>query len=60
MTAPDWTEFTARRPFLTPQARHGTMEPATRLRKSPILALWAFVRGSIRHMLAERHGRSEH
>ena len=50
MTAPDWTEFTARRPFLTPRARRGTMEPATRLRKSPIPAILAVVGGGIRRM----------
>jgi hypothetical protein len=48
MTATDWTEFTARRPFLTPRARRGTMEPATRLRKSPISAMLAVVGGSVR------------
>ena len=52
MTAPDWTEFTARRPFLTPRARRGAMEPATRLRKSPIPAILAVVGGGIRRMSA--------
>src|SRR5271166_2678545 len=41
MTAPDWTEFTARRPFLTPRARRGAQEPATRFRESPMPAILA-------------------
>jgi len=53
MTAPDPTEFTTRRPFLTPRARRGAMEPATRLRQSPIPAILAVVRGGIRRMSAK-------
>ena len=45
MTAPDWTEFTAQRPFPAPRARRGAMEPATRLRQSPIPAILAVVGG---------------
>src|SRR5208283_6049097 len=50
MTAPDWTKFTARRPFLTPGARRGPMEPATHLGKSPIPAMLVVVRGGIGRM----------
>jgi hypothetical protein len=50
--SPDWTE--ARRSFLPPRARRGTMEPATRLRRSPIPARLAIVGGGIRQMSAWR------
>jgi hypothetical protein len=50
MTAPDWTKLAARRPFLTPRAGRGAMDPATRLRKSPMPAILAVVRGGIRRM----------
>jgi hypothetical protein len=48
----DWTE--ARRPILSPRARRGTMEPAKRLRKSPIPTILAVVGGGIRRMSAWR------
>ncbi len=56
MTAPDWTEFAARRPFLTPPARRGAMQPATRLRTSPVPAILAVVGGCIRRMSVEGTG----
>jgi hypothetical protein len=48
MTAPDWTEFATRQPFLTPRARRGAMEPATRVRESPIPIKLAVVGGGVR------------
>ena len=42
-----------RRPLLTPRARRGAMEPATRLRQSPIPAILAVVGRGIRRMSAE-------
>ena len=33
MKVPAWTEFTARRPFLTPRMRRGVTEPGNALEK---------------------------
>jgi hypothetical protein len=46
MTALEWAEFAARRPFLTPSAHRSAMESAIRLRESPISATLAVLEGA--------------
>jgi hypothetical protein len=50
MTAPDWTELAHATAVPEPRARQGALEPATRLRTSPIPAIVAVVGGGIRRM----------